>query len=103
VAYPANHTWQLFVIRLDLQALTVSRNEFVQALAEEKIGIGLHFLAVHLQSFYRKKYGYKEGDLPHTEKAAESIMSLPLYPRLTEQDQDRVVEALRKLVKKYRR
>lgn len=103
VPYPATHAWQLFVVKLRLDMLTVGRDEFVKALNEEKVGTGLHFLAVHLLSYYQKKYGYKRGDLPHTEAASDAIFSLPLYPRLKEQEQERVVDTLRRLCQKYRR
>lgn len=103
VPYPAVNAWQLFVVTLNLDMLTVNRDEFIMALSEENIAVGLHFLAVHLQPYYREMYGYKEGDLPHTEKASQSLFSLPLYPLLKDEEQERVVETLRRLVKKYRR
>jgi dTDP-4-amino-4,6-dideoxygalactose transaminase len=103
VPYPATNSWHLFVIQLDLRALTICRDEFVAELGAEKIGTGMHFLAVHLQTYYRHKYGYKRGDLPHTEAASDSIFSLPLYPLFKEEEQDRVVETLRKHIKKNRR
>ncbi|NQT86619.1 aminotransferase class I/II-fold pyridoxal phosphate-dependent enzyme [bacterium] len=101
--YNAVHAWHLYIVRLDLDAISLSRGEFMQALQEENIGTGLHFPALHLSSYYREKYGHKPGDLPHAEKAGESIFSLPLYPLLTEDDQDDVVAALERVVAQHKR
>jgi len=103
VRYPAVHAWHLYVVRLDLSALDIDRNEFMLALQEENIGTGLHFPALHLSQYYRGKYGHTPGQLPHAESAGERILSLPLYPLLSEDDQDDVVEALKRVVAAHRR
>ena len=103
VQYPHEHAWHLFVVRLNIDALTISRDRFLAELQKENIGTGLHFPAVHIQRFYREKYGYRLGDFPEAEWNSERIFSLPLYPLMTEQDQDDVFKALRKLVKRFKR
>lgn len=103
VPYPHRHAWHLYVVRLDLDALTLDRDQFVQALREENIGVELHFPCVHLHKYYRERYGYKRGDLPDSEWNSDRLFSLPLYPLLTESDQTDVVEAIRKLLKRYAR
>ena len=103
VRYPAVHAWHLYVVRLDLSSVELDRNEFMLALQEENIGTGLHFPALHLSKYYREKYGYKPGQLPHAEKASECIFSLPLYPLLREQDQDDVVNTLKRVIAATRR
>ncbi len=103
VPYPHEHAWHLFVVRLKIEALRVDRDRFLVELQKENIGVGLHFPAVHLQKFYRKKYGYGKGDYPEAEWNSERIFSLPLYPLLTEQDQGDVVMALTKLIKRFKR
>jgi dTDP-4-amino-4,6-dideoxygalactose transaminase len=103
VAYPAVHAWHLYIVQLDLDAATLSRGEFMLSLQEENIGTGLHFPALHLASYYRRKYGHEPGDLPHAERAGERIVSLPLYPLLREEDQDDVVGALERVVARHRR
>jgi dTDP-4-amino-4,6-dideoxygalactose transaminase len=81
----------------------LDRNEFMLALQEENIGTGLHFPALHLSRFYREKYGYQPGQLPHAQAAGESILSLPLYPLLSEGDQDDVVDAIKRVLAAHRR
>jgi UDP-4-amino-4-deoxy-L-arabinose-oxoglutarate aminotransferase len=103
VPYPHHHAWHLFVVRLDLEAVAISRDHFLQALEEEKIGTGLHFPCIHLQKYYRERYGYRPGDLPQAEWNSARLFSLPLYPLLTEADQEDVVAAIHKVLKRYAR
>jgi len=101
--YPSAHAWHLFVVRLDLKTVTLDRNEFMLALQEENIGTGLHFPALHLSKYYREKHGYVRGQLPHAEDAGDRVISLPLYPLLSEADQDDVVAALKRVIAGHRR
>ncbi len=103
VPYPHQHAWHLFVVRLNIEALTVGRDQFIHALREENIGTGLHFPAVHLLKFYRDNFGYRTGLLPNAEWNSERLFSLPLYPLLKKGDQSDVVEAIRTLIKRFKR
>jgi UDP-4-amino-4-deoxy-L-arabinose-oxoglutarate aminotransferase len=99
VAQPHVHAWHLYVARIDPAALGMDRDALVGALAEENVMAGLHFPAVHLLSHYRGR-GWAPGDLPRAEAAAETILSLPLYPTLTADDQDDVVAALHRIARR---
>ncbi len=101
--YPHTHAWHLFILRLDLNAVTVNRDQFIAELQEEGIGIGLHFPAIHLQHYYREKYGFKKGMLPNAEWNSERLFSIPLYPLLTEREQEMVVETIKKVIKRRKR
>ncbi len=101
--YSHIHAWHLFVVRLDIDSLSVDRDEFILHLQEENIGIGLHFPALHLQRYYREKYGFSRGMLPAAEWNSDRLFSLPLYPLLTEDDQVDVVSALKRLVERFSR
>ena len=94
VTYPGKHAWHLFVVRLDLETSPLDRDSFMGALEARKIGTGLHFPALHSMPYFRRRYGYEPGSLPHSELAGESILSLPLYPSLTDSEQDEVVDAI---------
>ena len=102
-SYPHEHAWHLFVVRLDIDRLRIGRDEFIAKLQEEGIGVGLHFPAVHLQKFYRERYSFKRGMLPNAEWNSDRLFSLPLYPLLTEKEQERVVSSVKKLLKRYER
>ena len=95
VPYPHRHAWHLFsplVNHLD-------RDDVMKALKERNIGTGLHYRAAHLYPFYQKAYGWKEGDFPNAEIVGSRIFSLPLYPQLTNDDQDLIIEILREILK----
>jgi UDP-4-amino-4-deoxy-L-arabinose-oxoglutarate aminotransferase len=67
----------------------------MQLMAQQGIGTGLHFTAVHLHDYYRSRYGYDTGDLPNTEWASDRVVSLPLFPGMSDSDVGRVCEAIR--------
>jgi len=85
--------YHLYVVRIKQQ-----RNEVLKSLQNQGIGAGIHYpVPLHLQPAYNQ-LRYKKGDLPHTELAAEQVLSLPIYPELLLSDQQFVVETLQKLV-----
>ena len=96
------HAWHLYVIQLNLERLKVTRNQFIDALREEGIGTSVHFIPLHVHPFYRDKFGYKPADFPNASAAFERIVSLPIYPRMTEADVESVIGAVRKIVKQSR-
>jgi dTDP-4-amino-4,6-dideoxygalactose transaminase len=95
-----NHPYHLYVIRLRLDRLTVDRAQFVEELKECNVGASVHFIPVHLHPFYEKNFGYKQGDLPVAEEIYNRIVSLPLYPRMTETDIHNVIEVVCQIVAK---
>jgi dTDP-4-amino-4,6-dideoxygalactose transaminase len=97
------HAWHLYVIQLDLERLTINRAQFIEALRAEKIGTSVHFIPVHLHPYYRQTFGYTQGDFPNAERAYERIVSLPLYPKMTEEDVRDVIAAVDKVVRAHRK
>lgn len=97
------HAWHLYIIRLRPGILSIDRDRLIELLSQRGIGTSMHFLPLHLHSFYRRAFGYRRGDFPHTERESARAISLPLYPGLAERSQDRVIEALLDLVARYRR
>lgn len=93
------HARHLYTILLDLEKLKVGRDTIQQALYKENIGTGIHFLSLHLHPYYRKTFGYKWGDFPNAEFISERTISLPLSAKLTNQDVDDVIRAVRKVLK----
>ena len=98
--YPINHAWHLFVVRLDIDRARLSRDDFMQELKRRNIGTGLHFRAVHLQKYYTESMGTHRGMLPNTEWNSDRICSLPLFPDMTFDDVDDVVEAIKEVLSK---
>jgi dTDP-4-amino-4,6-dideoxygalactose transaminase len=97
------HAWHLYIVRLDLERLTIDRGQFLEALRRENVGASVHFIPLHLQPFYQKEYGFQKGDYPVAERVYEGILSLPLYPKMTRQDVDDVIEAVSRVISRSRR
>jgi dTDP-4-amino-4,6-dideoxygalactose transaminase len=100
---PANdrHALHLFPILLDLEKVSITRDQLIMALHKENIGVGVHYRAVHLQPFYARKYGLQPRDFPHANDISERTLSIPLSQYLTEQDTDDVILALKKILTYY--
>ena len=88
------HAWHLYVLRLNLERCRISRNQFINELKARNISTSVHFIPVHLHPFYRQKYGYKPEDFPIAYREYQRIVSLPLYPRLNNQDVADVIDAV---------
>jgi UDP-4-amino-4,6-dideoxy-N-acetyl-beta-L-altrosamine transaminase len=91
--------WHLYVVRLDLEALRPkTRRDVFEALRAAGIGVQVHYIPVHLQPWYRKM-GFRKGMYPAAERYYEEAITLPLYPELTEAEQDRVIAALQEALR----
>ena len=97
------HAWHLYVIKVVLEKLNIGRNQFIEALRKENIGTSVHFIPVHLHPYYRNTYGFKRGDFPNAEYIYDRVISLPLYPKMNDKDIRDVIEAVKKIVKHYRK
>ena len=91
--------FHLYAARIDYAACGTTRAEFMQKLREKGVGSQVHYIPVHLQPYYREHFGYKPGDMPNAEAFYEQELSLPLYPDLTEQDIQTVIESVKECIK----
>jgi dTDP-4-amino-4,6-dideoxygalactose transaminase len=87
----------LYVIRLQLDKISKSHKQVFTELREQGIGVNLHYIPVHTQPYYQQM-GFKQGDYPKAEKYYTETISLPMFQNLTNEQQDQVVEALRKVL-----
>ena len=94
------HGFHLYTPMIDIEKFGKSRDWVLNALTAENIGVGVHYLPAHLQPFYRKTYGWKEGDFPNAEWIGKRTLSLPLSAALNERDVEDVIEAFRKVFNK---
>jgi len=97
--YSHKHSWHLFIVRLDIEKAKLSRNDFMEELKKRNIGTGIHFLAVHQQKYYKETMKIPSGMLPNTEWNSERLCSLPLFPQMTYEDVDDVVDAIKDILK----
>ena len=95
VAYPVRHAWHLYTPLVDIDRLAIDRDRFMEELKKRNIGTGLHYTAAHEFSYYAKGFGWRPEDFPEAHFVSERIVSLPLFPGLTDEDQDDAVEAIR--------
>lgn len=92
----------LYIIRLDLDKLTCTRREFFDAMSAENVQCQIHYVPVYWFPYYAH-LGYKKGLCPKAEELYKGIMSIPLYPKMTDQDVEDVIHAVKKVVENYRR
>ncbi len=98
VDYPHLHAWHLFAPLVNPEAVGMDRDSFIAKLKEHNIGTGVHYRAPHLSEYYEKTWGYQRGQFPIAESISDRVLSLPLFPTMTEAQQDRVVKAVRDVV-----
>ena len=95
VAHPDDtHSWHLYVLQLDLNAILVDRDKFIELMVEQGIGTSVHFIPLHLHPYWRDTYHYKSNDFPVALNVYSRAVSLPIYPKMTDDDVNRVIHAV---------
>jgi perosamine synthetase len=97
------HAWHLYILELNLEALSVGRNEVIERLRERGVGTSVHFIPLNLHPVYQRRYGYQPGQFPIAEAVFERACSLPIYPGMTDEDVDHVIDAVRTTLRESRR
>ena len=92
-----SHAYHLYVVQFDTEALGMSRGEIFDALRAENIGVNVHYVPVHLHPYYRETLGTGPGLCPAAEAAYERMLTLPIFPQMTDGDAEDVVAAVRKI------
>jgi perosamine synthetase len=95
-------SWHLYIIRLKLDKLKASRREIFEALQQQNIGVNVHYIPVHFQPYYQQ-LGYKKGICPNAEKLYEEMITLPLFPAMSETDVHDVIKAVKRTIHYYRK
>jgi dTDP-4-amino-4,6-dideoxygalactose transaminase len=98
----ARHAWHLYVLRLNLETLAISRDQLIEELIRRNIGCSVHFIPIHLHPYYRDKYKHSVGDFPVAESEYRRMVSLPCSPRMTDQDVEDVIDAVRDVIAQHR-
>ena len=92
--YSALH---LYPIQIELDKVKITREQIFNELKEQGIGVNIHYIPIHTQPYYQK-FGFKVGDFPNSETYYNRSISIPLYPDMTHQQQDKVVMAIKKIL-----
>jgi dTDP-4-amino-4,6-dideoxygalactose transaminase len=94
-------SWHLYVLRLHLDRLSISRDHFIDELNQRGITASVHFIPLHLQPYYQKHFGYKAGDYPQAEHEYNRCLSLPIYPDMSNEEADYVIHAVSDIVQRW--
>ena len=87
------HSWHLYALRLAPGA-PLARDALIEKLFAQRIGCSVHYIPLHLQPYWRDRYGLSALRFPHSQRAYEGLVSLPIYPRMSDADVQRVCQAL---------
>jgi dTDP-4-amino-4,6-dideoxygalactose transaminase len=101
--YPQRHAWHLYTPLVRTEKLAIDRDGFMAALKELNIGSGLHYKAIHHHAWYLEHLPQPPGSLPNADYASDRILSLPLFPRMTDDDARDVVDAVKDVIAKNRK
>jgi dTDP-4-amino-4,6-dideoxygalactose transaminase len=96
------HAWHLYVLRLNPERMRITRDEFINAMHDRNIGCSVHFIPIHLHQYYRDKYGYRPEEFPIALREYQRMVSLPLSPRMINEDVDDVIAAVRDIFRRDR-
>lgn len=95
--------WHLYPVRVNLKELKADRAQVFRALRAENIGVNVHYIPVHCHPYYRDRFGYRGGEYPIAEDAYNRLVSLPMFPGMSERDVEDVIQAVSKVVSHYAR
>ena len=96
-----SHAYHLYVVRLDLSQLRGDRGDIFTALRADGIGVNVHYIPVHLHPYFKENLGTGPGLCPEAEAAYEEIITLPLFPRMTDDDVNRVIGSVKKVISNF--
>jgi dTDP-4-amino-4,6-dideoxygalactose transaminase len=97
------HACHLYPVVIRTEQLRADRDTIMNAIQAENVGIGIHFRAVHLHPYYMERWGFRRGMFPHAEYYSDRTLSLPFYPKMTDEDADDVIGVVKKVIAHYRR
>ena len=102
VARPdVDSAWHIYLLRLHLERLRVDRDQFVEELRKRNIGASVHFIPLHLHTYYRERYGFQPADFPVAQREFERMLSLPLSPAHSDADIADVIEAVTEVCREF--
>ena len=95
---PGRHANHLYVIEVDEDAIGMRRDDLLNGLQSSNVGVGIHYYGMHLQPYYIERYGLRPEQFPNATRASQRMLTLPLYPRMSDADVDGVLAALHSVI-----
>ncbi|MBN2536249.1 MAG: DegT/DnrJ/EryC1/StrS aminotransferase family protein [Spirochaetales bacterium] len=96
-SYRTDHAWHLYLLKIVPEKLTITRDQFIIQMKEAGIGTSVHFIPLHLMSYYKKQYDFKDDDFPHALKNYLVSFSIPIYPDLSETQVERIINTIKEI------
>jgi len=97
------HAWHLYVVRLELDRLNINRNQFIDELSAAGIGTSVHYIPLHLQPYWQERYDLRREDFPVASRVYEEVVSLPIYPDLSDGDVGRIADTVSSILSRNER
>jgi dTDP-4-amino-4,6-dideoxygalactose transaminase len=94
------HSWHLYIIKLNLEMLCIDRGQFIEELRARGVFASVHFIPLHIHPYYREKYGYEPSDFPRALREYHRMLSLPFYPKMSDEELDYVIDAVREVLER---
>lgn len=92
------HAYHLYTLLIDIDKTSLSRDRFLEEMTQRNIGVGVHYIALHLHPYYQELYGYRPGDFPNAEWLSERTVSIPLSAKLTDTDLENIINAVKEIL-----
>lgn len=96
------HSWHLYVLQLNIDELDINRDRFIEILAEQGIGTSVHYIPLHFHPYWQETYKLKPDDFPRSSKAFTRIVSLPNYPKMTDEQVDKVIKVVISVLQEHK-
>lgn len=97
------HSWHLYVLQLDIEELAIDRDEFISMMAEKGVGTSVHYIPLHMHPYWQENYNLTESDFPRSSSTYYRIVSLPNYPKMTDEQVDRVIKTVREIILEHKK
>lgn len=97
-----DNAWHLYIVRIIPDLWKISRNELINKINQKGIGTSVHYIPIHMHSYYKKKYGFKPDSFPRSKTLSETVISLPLYPALKDEEVSYIAKTILDLWEKYK-
>ena len=96
------HSWHLYVLQLNIDELDINRDRFIEILAEQGIGASVHYIPLHFHPYWQETYKLNEDDFPKSSEAFKRIVSLPNYPKMTDEQVEKVIRVVRAVIMEHK-
>ncbi|MBT7901080.1 MAG: UDP-4-amino-4,6-dideoxy-N-acetyl-beta-L-altrosamine transaminase, partial [Candidatus Marinimicrobia bacterium] len=92
------HSYHLYPLQIDFEKMSLTKVNFFEKMKKAGINLQVHYIPIHLQPFYKKNYGFQQGDFPISERFYQNELSLPIYPDLSDKNVSLVIDSILEII-----